>query len=1141
MNKPGKIKTALLFSRFLKLALLFTTILIAITWYLYSTKVDVEINQLKSKEQSKLLLQVNEIKKDFVFVQRDVLLLSDLVSTSDFASCNNKKSIESIKAEIYQFIKRKKIYDQIRLLDVQGREVLRCDYQNGIPEFKPDSLLQDKSDRYYFKEISKLKNEDIYFSRFDLNIENGVLETPNKQLLRVGSKIYGCNNQYSGILIASYLGNPLEKRIKKLNQQHSGDFYLLDQSSFFLMSPNEDDNWGFMFADKQDKTFSNKFPKFWVLINTKEHGQLESNEGIITFSTLNFNKIISKGENLKYFASDDYWKVISFVPNHKIQVLKSEILANFYLPVGVIFFLILVSSYFFSYLQEKEQIAQEEVRKLASVVKNSNNCMLITDLHGRIEWLNPAYEKLINKPLDSVTGESYKVSIIDKNNPKNPTNLIDKAIKNKEQIKVEVVNYYQPKQENWQTIQIKPILSGKLHKAQKILFVGTDITDIKEKEKEITLLNNDLEQRVISRTKELENANLSITKNREKLKQSKNRLENAFLTGGYAWWEWNYTTDKLKASSLLYKKLGYKTEATINTFEWLLKKVHPDDIANVKENLKSFFKNKEAKFSFNCRLITQENNYLWFHLKGKIESFTTDNNPKKLIGTIQDISILKKAEVEITKAKNAAEDSNKAKSEFLANMSHEIRTPLNAIIGFSEQLSNTIKDNKQSSQIKIIHSSSKNLLRIINDILDLSKIEAGKIDIDAAPVDVRNIGQQMKDVFSQKVEKKEIYFDVVIDNKLPKLLIVDETRIRQVLFNLISNAVKFTENGGVQLLITATKETTDSNFISLGITVKDTGIGIPKEQRDQIFEPFIQRRGQNVIKYGGTGLGLSITTKLIKAMNGFISLESHLGKGSSFTVTLPKVEISYETTKEKEIPFDCSTILFNKAKVLVVDDVKQNRDLILDLFSNSPDLELYEAENGQQGIEIATQIIPDIIFMDLRMPVLNGCDAALEIKKNNTTKDIPIFAITASIKDHIEKEQLKNCFDEYIVKPIDIKSFFSKTSKYLAYNNISSSNLKKEKEYSFTDIEIKQLPALIHKLEFIFLTQLPTLLENNIINEMETFGQEILSLSKTYNNKYMIAYAEKICQHAENFEFDDLTLLLKKLPNKIKKLKSYLP
>ena len=298
------------------------------------------------------------------------------------------------------------------------------------------------------------------------------------------------------------------------------------------------------------------------------------------------------------------------------------------------------------------------------------------------------------------------------------------------------------------------------------------------------------------------------------------------------------------------------------------------------------------------------------HLEDKVKERTTE---------------IEKANIELKYAKIEADKANEAKSEFLANMSHEIRTPLNAVIGISELLSNTIKDKKQQNYMNTINNAGNSLLLIINDILDLSKIESGKTELNYKPIKLHAIFKEIETIFMQEIHNKEIEFFVEIPNDIPELILFDEVRIRQILLNLIGNAVKFTEKGYVKLSIEAIPSI-KHNHVDLRLSIEDTGIGIPKNEKERIFQAFTQISGQSIKKYGGTGLGLSITKKLVEMMNGKISLESEVDKGSLFLVEFANVQI----VDVQSLPEETESSYYWKYKhlgttILVVDANESHR------------------------------------------------------------------------------------------------------------------------------------------------------------------------------------------------------------------------
>ena len=334
--------------------------------------------------------------------------------------------------------------------------------------------------------------------------------------------------------------------------------------------------------------------------------------------------------------------------------------------------------------------------------------------------------------------------------------------------------------------------------------------------------------------------------------------------------------------------------------------------------------------------------------------FYTRNEVAGLIGTIMDLSDRKKAEYE--------KISNQAKSEFLANMSHEIRTPLNAIIGFSELLSSMKLDAKASRYVHNMKTSGNSLLSLINDILDLSKIEAGKMTLQYEQLSIRKVLQEIELMFEKQAQTKQLDLSIDVSLSCPEYIIFDRTRLLQILINLVGNAFKFTSCGFIKIAVTA--EYINNCTIKLIIDIEDTGLGIAQDQQEKIFTAFEQAAGQKVSVHGGTGLGLAISSHLIDLMKGQLSLKSVIGVGSTFSVTLPNVEVAQQVicTDEPEVK-----LKFKKARILIVDDIELNRELLRD-FLEEYSFEIFEAQSGEEALEKSREILPDLILLDMKMP-----------------------------------------------------------------------------------------------------------------------------------------------------------------------------
>ncbi len=391
---------------------------------------------------------------------------------------------------------------------------------------------------------------------------------------------------------------------------------------------------------------------------------------------------------------------------------------------------------------------------------------------------------------------------------------------------------------------------------------------------------------------------------------------------------------------------------------------------------------------------------------------------------------LEEGEKKLQAALTAAEWANRTKSEFLANISHEIRTPMNSILGFTELLRLRITDPRQREFLDAIDSSGKTLLGLINDILDLSKIEAGRLTLQERAVDLADIALEIRQIFSTKIEEKKLSFDVRCDPSLPRLLMLDGVRIRQILFNLVGNAVKFTDEGMISLFLSCSRCPGSGNA-DIVLSIADTGIGISDTEQEAVFESFRQQKGQDQARYGGTGLGLSITRRLVELMGGTISVESEVGKGSLFTILLPGVNILTDAAAPLQTPaVQSGAARLRKATVLIVDDIELNRKL-LKVYLEQHQFTVLEAADGALAIETAVAKRPDLILMDLKMPVMDGYEATRRIKVDEGLRSIPVIAVSASAFMENEARAREAGCDGFIRKPFNEQELMTELGRFL--------------------------------------------------------------------------------------------------------------
>ncbi|MCZ8112909.1 MAG: ATP-binding protein [Betaproteobacteria bacterium] len=412
--------------------------------------------------------------------------------------------------------------------------------------------------------------------------------------------------------------------------------------------------------------------------------------------------------------------------------------------------------------------------------------------------------------------------------------------------------------------------------------------------------------------------------------------------------------------------------------------------------------------------------------------------PVGVLVSFDDVTELEEKEIQLRAARDAAQDASRAKSDFLANMSHEIRTPMNAILGFTDILRRAGPQGAADAQkyLDIIHGSGRHLLELINDILDLSKVEAGRLEVERLPCEVHQVVLDVARIMAVKAQEKGIGLRVCFDGPLPQQALTDPHRLRQVVTNLVGNAIKFTAQGEVRISLRMDPR---AGSTRMQIDVADSGIGIPADRLESIFEPFVQAEASTTRNYGGTGLGLTISRRFARALGGDVYATSEPGRGSVFHVSIDAGPLegaqwlsveALEARREQGAAAagEQAAWVFPKRRVLVVDDGRENRELLRVVLGEAG-LDMVEAENGAIGLERAAEHDPDLVLMDIQMPVMDGVTATRTLRQRGFDK--PVIALTAHAMKGFERELEDGGFTAYETKPIDIDRLLARLAGLL--------------------------------------------------------------------------------------------------------------
>lgn len=506
------------------------------------------------------------------------------------------------------------------------------------------------------------------------------------------------------------------------------------------------------------------------------------------------------------------------------------------------------------------------------------------------------------------------------------------------------------------------------------------------------------------------------------LVESRNTLHLALKASGLGIWDWNLeaeetTYDQRAAEVLELPGAGvYRADLT----KWI-QRCHPQDRAAGMAALTSILSGDMPDFSIERRLLLEGGQARWVATHGMVVARNAHGQPTRLVGTVADKSEVKALEERLRETAIHARSADRAKSHFLATMSHELRTPMNGVLGMASLLAETPLEPVQKDYVRLIQEAGDHLMALLNDILDLSRVEAGKLVLESKPFTLCETLERVKAVHQLKAQEKGIVLTISRDPGVQNNRIGDQTRIQQILHNLVSNALKFTDEGSVCVALHP-GETPEE----VRILVSDSGIGIRAEDQDRLLEPFVQVESHLARRHGGAGLGLSIVRQLVELMGGSLDLSSTLGEGTTVTVCLPlpldeSAPAPVVATKAASIP--PAVVLARPLRVLAVDDVVLNLELIKAVMRQVPDVELVAVESAEKALEASAAEPFDLVLMDIQMPGMDGVEALIALRDQEETlgrPEVPVFAVTGDAVKGAEAHYMAMGFAQHLPKPLNI-------------------------------------------------------------------------------------------------------------------------
>nr|CRH05758.1 putative Histidine kinase with Pas 3 domain, PAS 4 domain, HisKA domain, HATPase domain and Response reg domain [Candidatus Magnetococcus massalia] len=956
-----------------------------------------------------------QLQMDLLEVRTDLQLLASLHPFEQWESAH-PPSTTALTGQLEKlfttFSQAKGRYDQIRFLDTSGQERIRVNYHNGNPQVVAHNALQNKQHRYYFTHAIGLKQKQIYISPFDLNVEQKSIEVPLKPMLRLATPVFNRRGKKIGLLILNYLGQRLLDAFKRQSIDFPGRALLINDAGYYLLGPKPEMEWGFMFKKQdQSRRFDVQFPKVWEAIARDHSDVIEQTAHFFLASTLSVQKMVEPNHYNQVFCDGCRWSVVIQIP-HQLTQQRMLLWFHQYAGVTLLFSLCMAIPIWFllnswrTYRQNRERMDQ-----LDATIHTERDLFvagpgLVFKWRNEYGWPVEHVSENVRQvlgytPSQFIQGELSFTSIIDADHLQLVTSAVGKAVRLNqawfEQPPFPVINA--DGESRWLHTTIS-LIRDEQGRVSHFHSYAVDVTDLKRAEAKLQKSHKDL-QTVIDTmadpTMVIDVVDYTITMvNKAAQQLYAPSLGQGMLSTCYA-----YTHNRTSPCD------GRDDPCPI---ERILTLKQPVRLTHRHYDLQGEPLIVELAAS---PILDEAGNII------------------KIVESHRDITQRHLLEQTLQQAMRDAEAANRAKSAFLATMSHDIRTPMNAVLGMTELLQEEPLTQEQKRFVQTIHRAGGALLSLINDILDLSKIEAGELTLESLNFSLTELAQDSLDILMLRASEKGLELHFEIDPELPTHVMGDPERLQQVLLNLLGNAIKFTQTGQIRLYI----DWFDPQQEMLHFTIQDSGVGIAPDRLESIFQPFSQAESSTFRNYGGTGLGLTICRQLIETMHGTIWAESTLNQGSvfHFTAQLPAGQKPSQTDTNSDAeraPIDQQSAREN-LNILLADDSEDGR-MLISTFLRKTSYQLTMVHDGEEAFNAVQREAFDLILMDVQMPKMDGYQSTQAIRRWEQQQGLSpcyIIILTAhAMKEEMEASQ-KAGADMHLTKPISKKRLLAEISR----------------------------------------------------------------------------------------------------------------